>query len=270
MDEILKFYGLRWQPFPRTDPGCTKSFDSTDLKNALGVVRYTLPELGICAVYGDTGRGISYAAHCASKSPSAAGCTVKYIPCCHVCPRDMYKETCRVIGAAPTGKGRQEMITAIRETARSLKQQGRPLFLILDRAQNLPDLFFRDLTAMVHEDFGQENLMLLLLCGDKELKYRLVQPDHKDMYDSLAAHWEFRGFSEDECKSFVLWRLKEAGAAQNLIADEVLSHLYTLSGKGSCRELGNLMRDALLIGAQSECSMIDMNVIRSAVKHREL
>ncbi len=112
--------------------------------------------------------------------------------------------------------------------------------------------------------------MLLLLCGDKDLKYRLVQPDHKDMYDSLAAHWEFRGFSEEECKSFVKQRLKEAGAVQNLVTEDVLSQLHTLSGKGSCRELSNLMRDALLIGAQSECPMIDMNVIRSAVKHREL
>lgn len=112
--------------------------------------------------------------------------------------------------------------------------------------------------------------MLLLLCGDKELKYRLVQPDCKDMYDSLAAHWEFRGFSEDECMSFVKQRLEEAGAAQNLVSEEVFSQLHTLSGKGSCRELGNLMRDALLIGAQSECSKIDMNVIRSALKHREL
>ena len=152
---LLKAYGLARQPFPRTDPDCAGRFESADLKNALGAVRYTMDELGICAIYGDTGRGISYTARCAARDPAASNCTVKYIPCCHVCPRDMYKEACRVIGASPAGKGRQEMITAIRETARSLKQQGRPLFLILDRAQNLPDLFFRDLVSMVHEDYGQ-------------------------------------------------------------------------------------------------------------------
>lgn len=270
MEGILKIYGLQRQPFPRTDPDCSQRFESSDLKHALGAVRYAMGELGICAVYGDTGRGISYAAHCAASSPAVAGCTVRYIPCCHVCPRDMYKETCRIIGASPSGKGRQDMITSIRETARSLKQQGRPLFLILDRAQNLPDLFFSDLAAMVHEDFGQENLMLLLLCGDKDLKYRLIQPEHKDMADSLAAHWQFRGFSEDECRAFVMQRLGEAGASPGLVSEEVLSQLHTLSGRGSCRELGSLMRDALLIGAQSGCPVIDMNVIRSAVKHREL
>lgn len=270
MHELLKIYGLDRQPFPRTDPGCAGRFESTDLKNALAVVRYTKEEMGICAFYGDTGRGISYAAQCASKGSSAADCTAKYIPCCHVCPRDMYKEACRVIGAAPSGRGRQEMITAIRETARSLKQQGRPLFLILDRAQNLPDLFFRDLVAMVHEDFGQENLMTLLLCGNKELKYRLASPDHKDMYDSLAAHWEFRGFSEDECRLFVRQRIENAGASPDIIGEDVLSQLHVLSGGGSCRELCNLMRDALLIGAQAGRLVIDMNVARSAVKHREL
>ena len=91
--------------------------------------------------------------------------------------------------------------------------------------------------------------MLLLMCGSRELKYRIVRPDHKDMYDSLAAHWEFRGLSEDECRDFVRKRI---------------------DGKGNFRELGSLMRDALLIGAQAGRSVIDMNVIRSALKHREL
>lgn len=270
MEDILKVYHLNRQPFPRTDPDSTKRFDSYDLKNALGIIRYTMEELGICAIYGDTGRGVSYTAQCAAISPSAANFTVKYIPCCHVCPRDMYKEACHVIGASPQGRGRQEMITAIRDTARSLKQQGRPLFLMLDNAQNLPDLFFRDLMTMVNEDFGQENLMLLLLCGNKNLKYRLVQPEHKGMYDSLAAHWEFGGFSEEECRAYVGQRLESAGSSLDIISNEVLSQLYDLSGRGSCRELGNLMRDALLIGAQAGCPVIDMNVIRSAVKHREL
>lgn len=270
MNEILKFYGLNKQPFPRTDPDCRNRFESADLKNTIGVVRFTLEELGICAVYGDTGRGISYAAQCAASAPTTVNCTVKYIQCCHVCPRDMYKETCRVIGAAPQGKGRQDMITAIRETGRSLKQKGRPLFLILDKSQNLPDLFFRDLLSMVHEDFGQENLIMLLLCGDKNLKYRLVQPEHKDMFDSLGAHWGFKGLDEDECRSFVKQRIEKAGGSPDMIHEEVYAQLHTLSGKGNFRELINLMRDSLLIGAQSKREAIDMNVIRSAVKHREL
>lgn len=270
MNEMLKFYGLERHPFPRTDPGCTGRFESTDLRNALGAVRYTQSELGLCAVYGDTGRGVSYAAHCASNGPKTADFTVRYIPCCHVCPRDMYKETCRVIGAVPEGKGRQEMITAIRVTARALRQQGRPLFLILDNAQNLPDLFFRDLVTMVHEDYGQENLMLLLMCGSKDLKYRIVRPDHKDMYDTLAAHWEFRGLSEDECRTFVTQRIEQAGASPAIIDSSVMGQLYGLCGKGNFRELGSLMRDALLIGAQAGRAVIDMSVVRSALKHREL
>jgi hypothetical protein len=49
-----------------------------------------------------------------------------------------------------------------------------------------------------------------------------------------------------------------------------MDQLYGLCGKGNFRELGSLMRDALLIGAQAGRSVIDMNVIRSALKHREL
>ena len=112
--------------------------------------------------------------------------------------------------------------------------------------------------------------MLLLMCGSRDLKYRIVRPDHKDMYDSLAAHWEFRGLSEDECRDLVRRRIEGAGASPDIIDSAVMDQLYGLCGKGNFRELGSLMRDALLIGAQAGRSVIDMNVIRSALKHREL
>jgi hypothetical protein len=93
------------------------------------------------------------------------------------------------------------------------------------------------------------------------------------MYDSLAAYWEFRGLSAEECSEFVIQRLKGAGASPNIIDNSVMDHLYGLCGKGNFRELGSLMRDALLIvdTGREKCDRNERHAfcikVQRAVKH---
>ena len=162
------------------------------------------------------------------------------------------------------------MITALREGARALKKQGKPLILVLDNAQNLPDLVLWDLVTLVSGDFGLENLMTLILCGTKELKYRIQQTGNQNLEENLIAHYTLKGLSEEEVPKYVMDRLELAGGKKDMISEEALNTLYDLSCRGSIRELNNVMRTALLVGAQSDREQIDMTVLRSAVEHRKL
>lgn len=270
MSAILDYYGLRFQPFPMRLDSVEKKYPSNDLKQVDAVLRYALPEMGLILFCGDTGRGISYATYCATEPLTRANYTVKCVPVCHICPRDFYRETCRVVGANPPGRSRQSMITALREGARGLKMQGHPLVLILDNAQNLPDLVLWDLVTLVSGEFGLENLMTLVLCGTKELKYRIQQSENQNLEENLVAHYTLKGLSEEETADYVLNRLVLAGGKMDMVSGDVLKALHALSGHGSVRELNNVMREALMIGAQAKRPVIDMTVLRSAVEHRKL
>ena len=270
MPSVLDFYGLQYQPFPFRLNDSSRQFPTKDLENTKAVLQYTMNEMGISMICGDTGRGISYAVYCFTQSLDQTQATVKCVPLCHICPRDFYRETCRVIGAAPPGRSRQAMITAMRQGAMDLKNHGRPLFIVLDNAQNLPDLVLWDLVALTSSDFGLENLMTLVLCGTKDLKYRMQLPENQNLEENLAAHYEFKGLSEEETKDYVKNRITSAGGREDLVSEESLNALYELSCRGSIRELNNIMRTALMIGAQAGKKEIDLEVLRAAVEHRKL
>lgn len=162
------------------------------------------------------------------------------------------------------------MITTLREGAMGLKKQGKPLVLVLDNAQNLPDLVLWDLVLLVNGDFGLENLMTLILCGTKDLKYRIQQTENRNLEENLVDHYILNGLSEQEAPQYVLNRLTLAGGNKDMVSEEVLNAVYEISCRGSIRELNNVMRTALLIGAQAGRTVIDMTVLRSAVEHRKL
>lgn len=270
MSAILDYYGLRSQPFPQRLNDANKRYETNDLKQTNAVLRYALPEMGISLICGDTGRGVSYAVYCATESLSRANYNVRCMPVCHICPRDFYKEACRVVGTPSFGRSRQAMITALRQGALELKKQGKPLVLVLDNAQNLPELVLWDLVTLVSGDFGLENLMMLILCGTKELKYRIQQTENQNLEENLVAHYTLKGLSQQETPAYVLDRLTMAGGKRDMVSEDVLNALYEISCRGSIRELNNVMRTALLVGAQADRPVIDMAVLRSAVEHRKL
>lgn len=270
MSAVLDYYGLQYQPFPIRLNDAARQFPTKDLKNTKAVLQYTMSEMGISMICGDTGRGVSYSVYCFTQTLDQTLFTVRCVPLCHICPRDFYRETCRVIGAAPPGRSRQAMITAMREAAIDLKKHGHPLVLVLDNAQNLPDLVLWDLVALTSSDFGLENLMALILCGTKDLKYRIQMPENQTLEENLSTHYVFEGLSEEETKTYVINRILEAGGKENLLPDEALSALYELCCRGSIRELNNIMRTALMIGTQADKKQIDLDVLRAAVEHRKL
>ena len=270
MSAVLDYYGLRFQPFPQKLNDAERKYETRDLKQTNAMLRNALSEMGITLVCGDTGRGSSYAVYCATEPLSRAGYTVRCVPVGHICPRDFYREACRVVGTPSFGRSRQAMITALREGALALKKQGKPLILVLDNAQNLPDLVLWDLVLLVNGDFGLENLMTLILCGSKDLKYRIQQPENRNLEENLVDHYILNGLSEQEAPEYVLNRLTMTGGSKDMVGEDVLNAMYDISCRGSIRELNNVMRTALLIGAQAGRSVIDMTVLRSAVEHRKL
>ena len=270
MSNAYTFYGMNRDPFPREIRGTDQRYLSKDLTGALNIGRYGVQERGISMICGDIGRGVSYSAYCLSEDLSSSRYNICYMPVCHVSPRDFYKELCRITGAVPLGKGRQAMITAIRKLADEQKSKGRPLVLILDNAQNIPELVFMDLLTLTAEDYYIANRMSLLLYGTKNLKYRFIMDTIPELEQSLVSHYQFKGLSEDETVEYIFHRLKNAGAGEEILKPNIARSLYSLSVSGTCREIDNIMRDAIMIGSQAGRKEIDFEVIRAAAANRKL
>lgn len=266
MDNTLKFYHLSYHPFPGTGKPA-ETYESTDLRQAVAVAEVTAKENGVGLLTGPVGVGISYSAFCASGKLNQTQYTIRYYPVCDITPRDFYKGLCRVTDTNCQGKGKEAMIAAIRSHARMLKEQGRPLFLTLDNAQNIPSSVLQDIPTLVMEDYGIAPMMGILLCGTEELRDRIRSLHCESLLQLVSNRYTFRGLSEQECVAYVLHKLKLAGGTEALLTEDALNALHAASCLGNCRMLNNLMRKAFQIGAQAKRTTIDMDVLHSAAKH---
>ncbi|MER2009904.1 MAG: AAA family ATPase [Psychrobacillus sp.] len=270
MDKMLDFFGLQKYPFSNGIDDSDSPFASADLNQALAVYKYTVKKKGISCVCGDTGKGVSYSAYQFKKSLASSPHTVKYMNVFHISPRDFYREICRTLDISPDEKSRQARITAIQERADLFQNQGQPLVLILDNAQNIPELAFNDLPCLVSEDYSKSFRMTLILCGSRKLQHRMYDSSETDWKQELLTHYIFEGLSRQEVISYVRHRITIAGGNDDLVQESIFEELYDLSRNGYCKDINNILQEAMLVAFLNKRTVIDLDVLRAAVEHRNL
>lgn len=261
------FYGLSYLPFVGDTETVSNRFDSIDLLQAIAVTNVAAREIGTGILTGTAGIGISYSAYCAYKQLDASQYTIRYYPVCNITPRDFYKGLCRITGAEPHEKGREALISSIRERARTLKSQGRPLFLFLDNAQNIPGAILQDIPTLIQGDYGVGRMMGIMLCGTDALRNRIRSSCGDTLQQLICSHYSFHGLSSEECRRYVTQSILAAGGSAEMFTPDVLNALHETSYRGNFRTLRNLMRDTIRIGAQEKRKVIDMEILRSAAGH---
>lgn len=270
MTDFWSNYGMNRNPFRNTIFDSDTPFQSTDYKKAQYALKFTAENTGIGCVFGDIGTGVSYTAYRFKKELKPTSFTVKYVKVFHISPRDFYKEVCRSLDLSLSEKSRQSMITGIQERATQLKEQGHPLILILDNAQNIPDLAFNDLPCLVSEDYNRANRMTVLLCGTKDLKYRMASSSNPNWEQEIVTHYTFERLSRQETVSYVEHRLKSAGGNLDLISPDSVNALYSLCREGYCKDINNIMAEAFLVAFMNKRNVIDLDILVAAAEHRKL
>ena len=259
-------YGLLYNPFAPSCRSLKNRFLSEDFKQALARAKRTVQQAGIYLLMGNPGTGLSFATGCAADDLNAGRATVKYMTANQVSVRDTLKQICRTVGADPAGKTRQVLINAIAEKAISLKEQQRPLFLIVDNAQNLPQEILEDIPFLAAGDYPAVTRMGVMLSGSRDMKERVQQIPSLRL--RVSDFYTLSGLKEEEAGPYVLHMLRAAGAAQNILDEEATRLLYTYSASGNYRILNNVMRDALYLGQQLKQPMIDKKILLSSATHQ--
>ena len=270
MDKVWDSFGMERNPFSNATCGSDIPFQSRDFKQALACMKLTVNSMGIGCIFGDTGKGVSYAAYRYTQELQSSSNTVKYVKVFHVSPRDFYKETCRTLGLPLLEKSRQSMITAIRSCAVQLKNQGHPLVLVLDNAQNIPELALCDLPGMISDDFDIAPHMTLLLCGTKDLKHRMYSSCDPFWEQELVSHFTFSGLTKEETAAYIEHRIKTAGGNPELVSDEAKDALYSLARDGCCKDINNILREAFAIACLNKRPVVDLTILTAAAEHRKL
>ena len=84
-----------------------------------------------------------------------------------------------------------------------------------------------------------------------------------------SVHYNYQGLSDEEAVAYIIHKLECAGAARTII-DEAAMRAVAGHAHGNPRLIDNIMNDAVTIGAQTNKTTIDTEVILAAVNNQNL
>lgn len=266
MPSLQETFGLRFNPFSLKEGSLETKFLTDGLTQAHLRMKRTAKEGGICLLTGSSGKGVSFAANCAVAELENSGINVKYMIVNHVSVRDFYKALCQATDTEPFGKTRGTLFDSICATLNQLQSQGRPLFLILDNAQNIPREVFLDLPQLLWSNHPPRLGMSISLCGTEGVGSILRA--NESLRALVCDFYTMPGLLPKEIDGYVRHKIRLAGGDDTVLTEDAVRLLRSYSTDGNYYVVNKLMQDAIYIAAMKGHRQIDADVIRSSAAHQ--
>jgi len=143
-------------------------------------------------------------------------------------------------------------------------KQVTPLWII-DEAQNLPPVFFRDLPAFLNFAFDSRDLLTVWLVGHPQLAQLLDRVAYAALGSRIHARVQLKPVTERErFAQLVQHGFKSAGCSQTLISDSGMELLRQAS-QGLPRQAGRILLAALQMAAAKKINHLPDEILQHAI-----
>lgn len=256
------FYSLTFNPFDKSLPE-SHAFASRDFKQMLSRLDYLKNTRGIGLFTAPPGMGKTFALRCFAKNLNPNLFQLAYICLSTVSVSEFYHQFSFELGLDYSTK-KTVMFRNIQERLLYLfKEKRRTFILAIDESQYLNAGIFRDIKMLMNVYFDSLDCFALIFIGQPYLISILEKPVHESLKQRIIIHYNYEGLSSDETKDYIYSRLEVAGGARTII-DDAAVHAVANSCQGIPRLINSLMTDALMLGAQSQKTVIDTEVVLAA------
>ncbi len=240
------FYGLQEKPFSLTpDPGFFYRYAGH--QEALNVLLIALENgEGFIQVNGEVGTGKTLLCRRLLQLLSDT-CATAYLPNPLLSPAELYRAIAEDLQLqVPAAATLQQLLQLIfRELAR-LKQQQRPLVILIDEAQAMSHRSLEALRLLSNLETEKEKLLHIVLFAQPELKERLAADELRQLRQRISFTCELEPMGAAEVGAYVHHRLKVAGlSGDNLFTPGAVKCLAHAS-RGVPRLVNLLAHKALL------------------------
>jgi general secretion pathway protein A len=165
-------------------------------------------------------------------------------------------------------KSRQ--LTALEETLRRHRSEGKPSILIVDEAQRLSPELLEEIRLLLNMETATEKLLQIIVSGQPELGNVLAQPDLRQLKQRVSCVSKLKPLDMEELKEYLRHRLNRAGLAQQTLFPAETVELIYVYTKGIPRLINSLCAGALQIGLALQSSVISTNILEEAAKDLDL
>jgi general secretion pathway protein A len=254
MTSLNEFYGFSHTPF-------TKSVATKDLypsrghREVQGRLAFALQDHHPALVTGDVGTGKSTAARAFAHSLDHNLYAVVYLSNPHLGISTLYREILLALQVEPAF-GFMRLLPQLRSTLQELARKGRYVLLIVDEAHLLPPELFDQLRFLLNDEMDSASLLTLVLLGQPDLAHKLRFAPYEALRQRIAVRFHLKPFDLEETAGYVKHHLRVAAFKGELFSDGFIARVYDHT-KGVARQVNNVCRGALLLGATEGKQILD-------------
>lgn len=264
---INGLYGLTYNPFDKQANPQQAGFQSSDFREMTSRLNYIKDIRGVGVFTAPPGFGKTFALRCFANNLNPSLYQMAYICLTTVSVTEFYRQFCGILNL-DTSAQRSAMFKAIQDRLYLLfKEKRRPLILAIDEAHEMDPRALKDIKMIMNHAYDSLNCFALLLIGEPYLNTTLSKPVHEALKQRITIHYSFSGLSADETIEYINFKILEAGGCSSILTDGAANAVHGFS-QGNPRLIDNVMSDALTIGSQLGKSVVDTDIILSAVENQ--
>jgi general secretion pathway protein A len=263
--DILEFYGLKEDPF-RLTPDPMYFFPSFNHNEALQSMNYVVEQKeGFCLVIGDPGTGKTTLLNVfIDRWKNKAEIAMILTP--RLSPEEFLLSVLEDLNVYLTTTNKNEILRAFRDFLLEKSSKGRPVIIIVDEAQNLPDETLEELRLLSNLETDKDKLLQIILIAQPELEKRLNTENLRQLKQRITVNIRLNPLSINETLEYINYRLIKAGKGFLKLENSVLKPVYKFSA-GIPRIINILSSRAIMSAYLDGSNTVKRKHIMYAVKH---
>lgn len=267
MMDCLEFYGLKEDPF-RLTPDPAFFFPSAGHNEALMSLNYVIEQReGFCLVTGEPGTGKTLLLNVFKDTwKDKAETALVFTP--RLSPEEFLVSILDDLKIKLKASNKNDILKAFRDFLVEKSLAGKPVIIIVDEAQNLPDDTLEELRLLSNLETEKNKLLQIILFAQPELEKRLNNENLRQLNQRITIRIRIKPLSDRETSEYINFRLIKAGKGYLKIDEGVTKPAYSFT-KGIPRLINILFSRAMMSAYLDSSNIITAAHLGYAVKHLE-
>jgi len=260
-----QFFGLREKPFSLT-PDTDFFYRYSGHQEALNVLLVALRNgEGFVRIIGEVGTGKTLLCRHLLKLLQN-DCATVYLPNPLLTTHELYQAIASELQLPiPDGATVQQLCQRILEELIRLRDEDRPLVVLIDEAQAMPHRSLEALRLLSNLETEKEKLLHIFFFAQPEFEQRLAQPELRQLCQRISYSYRLPTLQQQELAGYLDHRLKIAGfQGGQLFHPGAIKMIYAAS-QGIPRLINLLAHKSLLAAYGKGVRQIDRELARRAI-----
>lgn len=225
---FIEFYGLKEDPF-RLSPDPSYFYPTACHRVASDSLDFAVEHKeGFCLVYGEPGTGKTTILKVfMDKWKGRAEIALIFTP--RLSPEEFLMAVLDELNVASQGDGKVHHLKAFRDFLLEKSGARRPVVIIVDEAQNMPDETLEELRLLSNFETEKEKLLQIILIGQPEIEQKLKKDNLKQLDQRITVRAKLHPLSEEEIVGYMNHRLIMAGKGHLKLDDRIVNLVFKFS-----------------------------------------